>query len=248
MHQYKIVVAYDGTGYAGWALQPGKPSILQELEETFARLFKRRIKILGASRTDAGVHAAGQVAVFKSDLYISTEKMLYAWNNALPSKITIRSLAIDDQFHPHMNVKDKTYYYHLFIDRPLPFFARYGIKAPHNINWNAFEKALSLFEGKHNFEAFYTGDDKVNTQCNIKKIGMQKIAEYNGYRIEITGNRFLRHMIRRIIGAALTVATRSTIDNHHITKALQTGKLNCELPTAPAQALLLHTIRYQKKR
>jgi len=245
--QYKLIISYDGTGYAGWIQQPNEPSIVQTLQDAFARVFSKPIRLLGASKTDAGVHAYGQVAVFKTDLEIDPEKMRWAWNNGLPESITIRSLEHDDDFYPHGNVLRKTYQYDLFLDRPLPFVSRYGIQVYGEVDWDLFEKALTLFEGTHNFQAFYTGDDRDDTQRIIESIRLDR-SDPLRYRVVVIGKSFLRHMVRRIIGAALAAAQRETILLDDITHALQTGKTNCQLPTAPAKGLMLWDIEYEIKK
>ena len=241
--QYKISIAYDGTDYSGWIQQPGKPSIVQTLHDAFEKVFSKKIRLLGASKTDAGVHALGQIAVFKTDLAIEPETMRWAWNNALPESISIRSLEQNDDFNPHAHVLNKTYHYDLFLDRPLPFVARYGLQVYGTIDWDLFEQALQLFVGTHTFEAFYTGDDRDPIRT-IYEIRLERIED-RFYRVAVTGRSFLRHMVRRIVGAALAVAQREALSLDDIIHALQTGKTNCQLPTAPAKGLLLYEIRYK---
>ncbi len=246
--QYKIIISYDGTDYSGWIQQPNEPSIVHALQDAFERVFAKKMHLLGASKTDAGVHAMGQVAVFKTDLPIDPDKMKWAWNNALPESITIRSLIEDNEFNPHKNVIDKTYYYHIFPQRPLPFWARYGMQLQGKIDWKLFEQALKLFEGTHNFRAFYTGDDRDDTVRTIKEIHLEYIKRYNVYRISVVGEAFLRHMVRRIIGAALAAAQRESITLENVKHALDTGITNYELPTAPAKGLMLYRIIYKERR
>ncbi len=127
MKKYQIVVAYDGTDYHGWQLQSTLPSITYKLQHSFFHIFGSPIKITGASRTDAGVHADGQVAMFNNDLVIEPEKMLHAWNNRLSSDIVIRALTVaDPHFHPFYNVERKIYHYHIFVEQPSPFLQRFG--------------------------------------------------------------------------------------------------------------------------
>ena len=118
MIRYKIIVAYDGTDYFGWQRQPEQSTIAGTLEETFSRIFNRPISVLGASRTDAGVHALGQVASFDTDLNIPENDMKEAWNRLLAPTILIRSLEKgDDAYNPHNNVEYKIYEYLFFQDR-----------------------------------------------------------------------------------------------------------------------------------
>lgn len=246
MKQYKIIVAYDGTEYVGWIQQKGYPSVVQMLQDCFWDVFGHRISIVGASKTDSGVHALGQVAVFKTDIPIDPVRMRAAWNNRLPSSIIIRSLIHDDHFHPHKQVKQKVYYYHIFFDRPLPFVARYGTYISRPIRRDIFEKALKLFEGTHDFSAFYTGNDRHDTIRTIDEIKIEFLKRYQACRVVVIGQRFLRHMVRRIVGAALAVASYKDITLDDIRCALHTGSMHAQLLTAPAQGLLLRKIIYRR--
>ncbi len=143
MNCYKLTIAYDGTDYFGWQEQKDKPSISQALIKAFDFVFERDVLLLGASRTDAGVHAMGQVARCKTNLAIDSQTLRWAWNNVLPADIMIRSLKlVNPSFHPYYNVQQKIYYYHFFLDRPLPLVQRYGWYYPYKIN---FDIVLSLF-------------------------------------------------------------------------------------------------------
>lgn len=246
MKQYKIIVAYDGTDYAGWIQQKDQPSIVQTLQDTFLRVFKKQISLLGASKTDAGVHAYGQVAIFTTDIVLDSQTMQWAWNNALPASIIIRSLEQHDTFHPHYNVLQKTYYYHFFVERPLPFFARYGTFISHAIDIKKLERALEVFKGTHDFAAFYMGNDRNDTIRTIDTITISYDEHYRAYRVEVVGKKFLRHMVRRMIGAALAVASHDTMSVETIKETLMTQKVNYALPTAPAQGLLLYNIVYKE--
>lgn len=248
MKQYVMKVAYDGTDYVGWIQQPNRPSIVRELQRSFYCVFHKKIALLGASKTDAGVHAYGQIAIFKTDLAVDLDRMKWAWNNALPSAITIHSLWQDATFHPHYRIEKKIYQYHFFVERPLPFWARYGSFVRYPLDLKKFEQALSLFVGTHNFVAFYTGHDRDNDAIRtIDSIHFEYIARYNVYRVQVEGKRFLRHMIRRIIGAAFTVASDRQVTINDLEITLKTGAMHAELITAPAQGLLLRRIIYGER-
>ncbi len=116
MRRIKLVIAYDGTDFSGWQIQLNDVTIAGTLERTFHAVFGEKISILGASRTDAGVHALGQVAVFRTSVAVDIERMRYAWNAALPKSIFIRSAELAGEvFHPFHRVDAKTYYYHFFL-------------------------------------------------------------------------------------------------------------------------------------
>ena len=160
MKKYKIIVSYDGTDYYGWQMQPDQPSIQQTLQDTFAAIFDRKISILGASRTDAGVHALGQVATFKTDVTVSEIKMMYAWNNSLPDDIVIRSLEeVYEHFHSQYDVAQKTYWYHFTFERPVPFLQRYGWHVLYPVDLEKLQQCLAVFVGTHDFRSFATGED-----------------------------------------------------------------------------------------
>jgi len=245
MISYKIIIAYDGTDYAGWIQQKDQPSIVGTLEDSFKQAFNHSVTILGASKTDAGVHAMGQVARASTDLDIDADKLIWVWNNALPESISIISIKPDQNFHPHHDVVEKTYHYYISTKRPLPFNARYVTQAS-SFDLELFKSAIALFEGTHDFTAFYTGDDRQDTVRTLKKIDLSYSERYDAYLVTIIGQKFLRHMIRRMIGAALAVVSRKTMDLDAITHALETKEVNHELPTAPAKGLMLYEIKYGK--
>src|SRR3989304_6648352 len=242
--QYKIVITYDGTNFSGWMQQIDQVSIAQILEDSFERVYKQSIEIFGASRTDAGVHALGQVAVFKTDVNIDCQKMRWAWNKALPESISILSLEEAEYFSPYHNVVEKQYVYLIFMERPLPFIARYGWEYPYSFEPKKLHEVLRIFIGTHDFHAFYTGNEKgVDTVRTIKDIILEPVPSQNAYRIRVIGEKFMRHMVRRIVGAAMHVAAgKATKDG--IIAALAKGGIKPFFPTGPAQGLMLESIRY----
>ena len=135
MQRFVLVVAYDGASYCGWQIQKDQATIAQTMQDTFSKVFGKRISLIGVSRTDAGVHAFGQVATFKTDIIIPIHKMLFAWNNILPKSIVIKKLfPVNMDYNPFFDIDYKIYWYQLFIERPLPFFYRYGWLVPHTLS------------------------------------------------------------------------------------------------------------------
>jgi len=248
MKVYKLIIAYDGSDYFGWQGQTHKPSIAHTLNYTFTKVFKSEMRVLGASRTDAGVHALGQVVRIKTLLAISPEKLQWAWNNALPSSIMIRSIeAVDSSFNPFCNVIQKTYYYHFFLDRPLPFLERYGYFHPFKTNTELLHCALQTFVGTHDFASFRSSEDvREDTVRTIDSIHFEYIKRYNVYRIVIKGQKFLRHMIRRIVGAALTISSREGCSLEQLQAVMEKCDPSHTLLNAPAKGLLLYKITYAK--
>lgn len=248
-YYYRLVISYDGTAYAGWQSQRDALAVANILEKRFLHVFKKNVRLVGASRTDAGVHALYQVARIKTDLFIDPAIMMRAWNNKLPSDIIIRAIdQVDESFHPQRNVLGKTYWYHFFPERPLPFLARYGYsinKAP--LEQEKLEHVLKIFVGKHDFRSFCTGNDHLSTTRSIDEITLHFFKRFNMYRIEVQGAGFLRYMIRRIVGASVYAACHKGISCEFIQTILEAKNPHHTLPNAPAHGLVLAHINYKKK-
>ncbi len=244
---FKIVVAYEGTDFNGWQVQPNAPSITQALQNAFAQHFDRKIKITGASRTDAGVHAIGQIATFSTDLDIDHQKLLSAWNDALPPTIVVRSLEqVADDFHPIYGVEEKTYWYHFFLNRPLPFVERYGWFFRRNLDLEKLEQALRIFVGTHDFRSFCTGTDMgENTVRTITHISLERFEQFGAWRIVVKGPGFMRHMIRRVVGAAMQIASKDGINIDYLADVLAQKNPRQTLVNAPAKGLCLYKIKYK---
>lgn len=243
--KYKIIVAYDGTDYYGWQLQENKITVARVLQDTFKAVFNTDIHLAAASRTDAGVHALGQTAAFTTDLNITAAHMRNAWQNKLPAAILIRQLQeVPLDFNPRHAVKQKTYYYHFFQERPLPFCARYGWYYRYPVSIEYLKQALEIFVGTHDFRSFCTGNDYENTVRTIDAVAVEYIARFKAYRIVIKGPGFLRYMIRRIVGACLEVASRDRLDLDNLKTILAEKNPEQSLFTAPAHGLVLAKIVY----
>lgn len=244
--RYKLTIAYDGTDYSGWQVQPDAPSIAQTMQDTYTRIFNQEITLIGASRTDAGVHALGQVGAFNTDLMISEDKLKNAWNDALPSAIVIRSIEqTEDNFHPIYGVAQKIYWYHFFLERPLPFVERYGWFYRHAVDMERLQEALAVFVGTHDFRSFCTGTDMgENTIRTINAIEVSQ-EQFGAWRITVKGPGFLRHMIRRIVGASLASASRDDLSPDDLKAILEEKDPNQALINAPAKGLCLYSIRYK---
>lgn len=248
MKPYLITVAYDGSDFSGWQEQADKPTIAGVLQDTFHRVFGHEIKTVGASRTDAGVHALGQVARFYTHRPLNPEKMQRVWNNSLPAAISITNLSLcPSGFHPQHNVAHKTYRYYLANHRPNPFMSRYVTWWPYQIDLEVLTQALCLFEGTHDFTHFCTGIPSKSSVCTILECSVTYQENKGLYCIQVRGNRFLYHMVRRIVGAALVASDeRGRVHQEDIKKLLLCKKIQVTLPTAAAQGLELHRITYAK--
>ena len=245
MITYKMVIAYDGTDFFGWQIQADRLSVTNVLVNTFFTVFRRSIKITGASRTDSGVHALGQVAAFATDLEIEPQRMAHAWNSMLPTSIRIRKIEIAKQdFHPRALVRQKTYYSHFFLKRPLPPMAPYGHVISGILDRKKLAACLSVFSGTHDFRSFCTGDEQETTVRTIDSISLIYLKNYRCYRITIKGPGFLRYMIRRIVGACFDIACDINGSPDMLLKALDEKNPQQNYNTAPAKGLMLAAIRY----
>lgn len=247
--KYKITVAYDGTDFFGWQEQPKDITISSVLKKTFCDVFGGPIKLIGASRTDTGVHALGQVAMITTDLNLNPKTMGYAWNNHLPKSIIIRSVEhAPDNFHPCCNVRQKTYYYHLFLRQPLPMFARYGwfYHVIEKVDLEKFKSALNLYVGTHNFSSFckLSPDEDKTPVRTIDSITVEKISHLNSLRIIIKGRSFLRFQIRRMVGYALDVAHRPNLSLKYLQGMLDNPNSQQTLLKADASGLCLRKVVY----
>lgn len=243
--RYRIRVAYDGTVYQGWQRQPDVITVVSVLEKKFKDVFGQTINILGASRTDAGVHACGQVASFKAIGEIPPHKIKHAWNNVLPDDIVILDVSLVPlDFSPMHDVQSKTYLYHFFTVRPFPFMGRYGWYMHRPVDLEKLKATLAIFVGTHDFRSFCTGHDMPDTIRTIHSIDLEYVSSMHGYRIIFKGPGFLRYMIRRIVGACITVASKDELTPQHAFEVLRACNPEHNLCNAPAKGLVLYAIKY----
>ena len=245
-HRYKLIISYDGTDFDGWQSQKSSRAVADVMSATFADTFGVVPSILGASRTDAGVHAVGQVACITTPIDLPADQLMRAWNNALPQTIVITSCErTQSNYNPHIGVVQKTYWYHFFTERPLPFVTRYGWFFPYKVDLEKLQECLQQFVGTHDFRSFCTGDGMgENTVRTIESIRLEFQPELSAYRIVVIGPRFMRHMIRRIVGAALYVASRTDSSVDYIQQVFKERSARQTLPNAPAKGLCLYRITY----
>lgn len=210
-----LTVAYDGSGYYGWQRQKGFVTVQQRLEEALSALLKREITVRGSSRTDTGVHALGQRAVFTDEnMTIPVEKLPYAVNSFLPQDITVTgAVAVSDGFHPQYSVADKTYEYKILnADFRNPLLNRYTEHIRPRLDIDAMKRACPYFIGEHDFKAFCaSGASSKTTVRTVYSLETEKNGDI--ITIRINGNGFLYNMVRIVAGTLVYVGL---------------GKLSCE--------------------
>lgn len=236
------MVAYDGTNYHGWQLQPESITIEGVLNEALSSLFREEIQVIGASRTDAGVHAYGNVAVFDTTARIPAEKLPYALNRRLPEDIRIqRAVQVAEDFHPRRCESRKTYEYRILNTQfPLPQKRLYAHWTYYDLDVERMRQAAERLVGEHDFKSFCS----VNTQAEST---VRTIYELNVYReenspeeivIRVTGSGFLYNMVR-IIAGTLIEAGRGRLEPDDVGRMLEAKDRQAGGPTAPAKGLTL---------
>jgi tRNA pseudouridine38-40 synthase len=249
---YKVVLAYDGTNYFGWQKQPNVVSIQQSFEECIKKSFKmKNVKTMGSGRTDAGVHARGQVVKLEIEVDIEPENLKKALNQNLPKDIQVRSIEKTDDFHPTMDSKSKTYRYYFSDYDFYPQDGRGVLKVSESLDIDKMKQAAKLFIGEHSFHNYFCVGTPVKshirniTQCEMKSTKLMTLygEEVGVYFLEISGNGFLKQMVRLIFGA-LSAVGEGKLEPEMITKSLgleHDGKL---AKVAPAKGLTLFQVTY----
>lgn len=247
MKRIKLVLAYDGTNYCGWQLQPNGITIEEVLNRTLKDLLKEDILVIGASRTDSGVHALGNVAVFDTESRIPAEKMCFALNQRLPEDVVIQhSCEVPLAWHPRKCNTIKTYEYRILnrkIPDPTVRLNSHFFYMPLNVK--SMQQAASYLKGEHNFKSFCTvrtqAEDMVRTITDIK-------VEKNGdmITVRISGTGFLYNMVRIIAGTLLKVGT-GYYPPEHMEEILDARDRRCAGPKAPAKGLTLVSIVEEEK-
>lgn len=247
MRRIALTIGYDGTEYAGWQRQENGLAVQQVIEDVIEKLFHERVHVMGSGRTDAGVHARGQVAAFDFKHPIPVERLKLALNANLPADIRIYQVwEAKAEFHPRFNAKRKTYAYR-FINGEImpPELRKYYTLVKEPLNIEKMQEALKMLEGEHDFLAFRSsGGMNLSTVRTIYSAVLKEEGE--GYRIEVTGNGFLYNMVRIIAGTLFEIG-KGKLDLECITKALNTGRRELLGPTAPGMGLMLMKVDYTEE-
>jgi tRNA pseudouridine38-40 synthase len=210
MPRYKLLIAYDGTSYGGWQSQPNSICIQDLLEKALTILVRQKCEVIGSGRTDAGVHALGQVAHFTTDETIDSGRVLFSLNALLPKEIRALDLSeVHDTFHARFDATGKIYHYRIHLDPVLdPFKRKYALHVQQKINLDALKEAAKLFTGTHDFSSFANSQTKGSAAKDPVRTlrRLDVIEEEGGVRLEFEGTGFLYKMVRNITGTLLEVA------------------------------------------
>lgn len=244
MKRVMLTVAYDGTKYHGWQIQPNGETIEGILNGCLSELLGERIEVVGASRTDSGVHAMGNVAVFDTESPIPADKMSYALNRSLPEDIRIqKSEEVAPGFHPRHCASRKTYEYRIYCAPfPMPTKRLYAHYTYVPTNVDLMSQAAGCLVGEHDFKSFCSTDAQVET--TVRRIdSIEVLMEDREIVIRISGRGFLYNMVRIIAGTLLEIG-RGHIAPQEMEKILEARDRKAAGPTAPACGLTLVKIEY----
>ena len=242
----KLVINYDGTAFNGWQKQPNGVTVQQTVEDAVFALTGKTVSVTGSGRTDAGVHAKGQVAHFDiEDCTIPPENFAKALNTKLPADVKIvKSELAKDNFNACRSAKKKTYGYTFYIsETQLPLKERYAERLDYAPDFYLMEKGCAAFVGEHDFKAFCaSGSSALTTVRTLYSVKIER--QTDGFTVKVCGNGFLYNMVRIIVGVLLDVGYgKKTVED--IEKAFKDGKREKLGKTLSAKALCLESVEYE---
>ena len=248
MRRIKLTVAYDGTNYCGWQVQPNGITIEEVLNKAICTLTGEEIAVIGASRTDSGVHAMGNIAVFDTGSRIPAERFSYALNQRLPEDIVVtKSEEVSLDWHPRYQNSLKTYEYHILNTKtPVPTKRLYNCFVSFDLDVNRMRQGAQYLLGEHDFAAFCC--IRTNAKTTVRTVTDLQIQQNplkpEEITIRITGNGFLYNMVRIIAGVLIRVG-RGLYEPEKVLELLEGRERKKEAVTAPPQGLCLMEIVYE---
>jgi tRNA pseudouridine38-40 synthase len=249
MRNLKLTLAYDGSDFAGWQVQPGATTIQGTIASAIAQITSETVLPQGSGRTDAGVHALAQVATFATESSVPTANFVKALNNILPS--SVRVLKVEEaasDFHARKSARNKTYRYRIFRAAICPpFLARYVWHYPYPLNEAAIIQAAPFVEGEHDFTSFAAVDPERGRDLPASNVRQIFSSHWERQPDElvytVTGSGFLHHMVRNLVGTFILVG-KGTLQPEDMTRILQARNRSAAGATAPANGLYLVNVEY----
>ena len=242
----RLTVAYDGTNYHGWQIQNNGITIESELNRCLTDLLREPVEVIGASRTDSGVHSLGNIAVFDTTSRMPAEKISYALNQRLPEDIRIqKSEQVENDWHPRKCDSRKTYEYRIYRAQfPMPVKRLYSLFTYYELDVNRMQEAAAYLEGEHDFKSFcQTGAQVESTVRTIYSVEVEEQGE-NDLVIRVCGNGFLYNMVRILTGTLIEVGLHKRTPES-VAEAL----FSCDRAragfTAPPEGLFLERVEYE---
>lgn len=241
--RYFITFSYDGTAYHGWQIQPHSVTVQEELQKALSTLMRKPMEVVGAGRTDTGVHARKMIAHFDHDEVLDCPQLVYKLNKLLPRDIAVQHVEpVADDMHARFSAKSRTYHYYVHLDKN-PFLRSYSWQVYGNPDFELMNCAARVLMEYKDFTSF----SKVNTDtktndCTITEARWDRVGE-DQWRFTVTANRFLRNMVRAIVGTLMEVGRgRMTIEQ---LRSVIEAKDRCRAgDSVPGNALFLVEVRY----
>ena len=241
--RYFVTFSYDGTRYHGWQIQPNGNSVQETLQHAFSTLLRQDVAITGAGRTDAGVHARMMVAHFDTPSEVDTQQLAYKLNRLLPHDIAVQRVEhVSDDLHARFSATSRTYHYYIHTVKS-PFECAYSCELRFALDFNAMNEAAAVLMEYEDFGAFCKSHTDVKTTiCHVTAASWHQTSPTTWY-FEITANRFLRNMVRAVVGTLVDVGRgRLSLDDF---RRVIEGKKRTEAgESMPAKALFLEDIKY----
>ena len=253
MRYFKLTIAYDGTDFHGWQIQAEKPTIQGEIVNVLRRLTQEHVYLHGAGRTDAGVHALGQVGSFRTQSGLSAEEFQRALNALLPQTIRIvGSEEVGPDFDARWSARGKVYRYRIYRGKVVPpMIWRYVLHYPFPLDEEAMRDAAARFTGTHDFASFAasTGseeDDKErSTEREIFSTELVRTADDEELVFTVRGRSFLRYMVRKMVGTLLDVG-RGRLKPDDIVRLFELRDRSKSGPTVPPQGLVMVEVQHEE--
>ncbi|NLG86348.1 MAG: tRNA pseudouridine(38-40) synthase TruA [Firmicutes bacterium] len=244
MRNIKLTLAYDGTSFAGFQVQPNARTVQGELMSALATVLGEKVHMIGAGRTDTGVHARGQVVSFKTNGSIPTDRLPMALNSILPAAIVVwQAENVPLNFHARYDATEKTYRYLIHLGRvPSPFIKDYSWHTSRELNVPAMQQAAAKLVGRHDFSAFCAAGSAVRSKVRtIRHLNVEAVEDL--VLVETAADGFLYKMVRSIVGTLVEVG-RGALTAEEVQDILLTGDRSRVGPTAPPQGLILWHVSY----
>ena len=239
---YKLIIQYDGTKYAGWQIQQNAVTIQQVISDAIRVIIKGNVNLIGSGRTDSGVHAIGQVANFKTHQKLDFYRFLYSLNSLLPRDIAIKKIEeADSDFNARSDAKNRTYFY-LITKYKSPFYERYSYFYHNEIDCDKLNNLSKSLTGKKDFTSFCRAiSDTENKICNVYNIQWKESKGLVFFIID--ADRYLHGMVRTIIGTLLN-ALKNNLDKKYIEEVFSAKDRAAASEAVPAKGLFLFKVKY----
>lgn len=242
LNNYKLIIQYDGTNYVGWQVQKNGQAIQQIISDSIEILLKEKVNLIGSGRTDAGVHALGQTANFRTENEIGLYKFKHSLNAVLPQDISIIEIdKVNEEFHSRFDAKRRSYIY-LFSKMKSPFYSRYSYFYHNKIDCERLNLLSEYFLGIKDFTSFARkSQEPENKSCNIFEVRWKETKNLIFFKIE--ADRFLHGMVRTIIGTLLK-AVKENMDKEYIEYVFKSKNREAAGEAVPANGLFLYKVKY----